>query len=868
MPARASAARVSRRRGSILPLLTITLIALMGLVALAIDLGMVAMARTQCQNAADCAALAGARTLSGDPTTSNNYANCEPAARKAVGANKVLNTYINGNDTTNVAVSIGAYAYDPTTSLFTIKIPKGATDPYSLVRVTVNASSARFFSRVWSFASVPVSATATAAHRPRDVALVLDFSGSMRYASCLGIPAYPPYGSPNVRNNGSGTGSGSNNPESVYPKFGHYSATATAGLQFTSATMLNSDQYTPSNITEADSYNDNRPPLVGDFYQHVPYTDPDIPAFNNTNGTGPTVPADASLDADNFAGGDKPLKNSMNLATNSYAYTLQDALNTTSATSTNGKLWEGTSPVSSGGYQTITGTAFKGYTQGPRYWGKTFFIWPPDKVSTNDWRRKFFGTNDNTRLFDSGGNWKVPASTSSGVTTTNYTINYAAILTWIKASPSPFPPRLHAGHVQYYSSIPSTIDTSSFPPADRDQRFWKEYIDYCLGLQQTGSTSWSVITPAVGYGDDYTWTSSSYPIQITSPPSDGRYMNYADNPKRPRTHFWFGPMTMVDFISNFNQARFWAPGDCHEAPLYACKLAVRAALTDAQNNHPNDYMSLVLFSYPKTSASDASNYYGQPRFNAPRVPLGTNYPLMTASLWFPPSTLNADGTNNLSMVTPYDAGNDEVPRAAGVTCYAMPLMLAYNQFRYTTTSDTTLRRWVTPSTTVPEGLAGGMGRKGAQKMVIFMTDGAPNTKATAALSTATNPKYYPVRYNAANQAGSEYPAVTYVGDNDSGVLAEINGIIDQLKADNSTARRPFRLHAIGFGPVFDASNPDQAACLATLQSMQYHGNTQASASTPLDSFKLATGTDAQVMTKLQTAITTIMQGSIQIVLLE
>ena len=69
------------RRGTILPLLAISLIALLGFVALAIDVGMMAIARTQCQNAADCAALTGARTLSGDQATNDNYANCEPAAR-------------------------------------------------------------------------------------------------------------------------------------------------------------------------------------------------------------------------------------------------------------------------------------------------------------------------------------------------------------------------------------------------------------------------------------------------------------------------------------------------------------------------------------------------------------------------------------------------------------------------------------------------------------------------------------------------------------------------------------------------------------------------------------------------------------------
>jgi hypothetical protein len=198
----------------------------------------------------------------------------------------------------------------------------------------------------------------------------------------------------------------------------------------------------------------------------------------------------------------------------------------------------------------------------------------------------------------------------------------------------------------------------------------------------------------------------------------------------------------------------------------------------------------------------------------------------------------------------------------------MPLMLAYNQFQYTSLSDTTLRKWITPSASVAEGMAGGMGRKGAQKMVIFCTDGAPNTTATASRTTSGNPKYYRIRYNPANEGGSEYPTVSYVSDNHSTVRNEIYGIIDQMRTDYTSPRKPFRLHTIGFGPVFDSANPDQAECLTTLQNMQFRGKTQNSASTPLDPFKIVTGTDTQVINDLQTAIKTIMQGSIQIVLLE
>ena len=67
----------------------------------------------------------------------------------------------------------------------------------------------------------------------------------------------------------------------------------------------------------------------------------------------------------------------------------------------------------------------------------------------------------------------------------------------------------------------------------------------------------------------------------------------------------------------------------------------------------------------------------------------------------------------------------------------MALMLCYNQFAVTPSTDTTLRTFVTSSPiTFPTGMAGGMGRKGAQKVVIFETDGLANCTATASLVNA------------------------------------------------------------------------------------------------------------------------------------
>ncbi len=73
------------------------------------------------------------------------------------------------------------------------------------------------------------------------------------------------------------------------------------------------------------------------------------------------------------------------------------------------------------------------------------------------------------------------------------------------------------------------------------------------------------------------------------------------------------------------------------------------------------------------------------------------------------------------------ANFNDTPRAQGDTCFAMGLMLCYNQFAVTATSDNTLRSFVSNSPiTFPTGMAGGMGRKGAQKVIIFETDGMAN----------------------------------------------------------------------------------------------------------------------------------------------
>ena len=79
----------TRRDGAVLPLVTVCLVGLVGFVALAIDVGMMAVARTQAQSAADVAALAGARTLDGKSANNNRF-NAEAEAVEAATSNSIL----------------------------------------------------------------------------------------------------------------------------------------------------------------------------------------------------------------------------------------------------------------------------------------------------------------------------------------------------------------------------------------------------------------------------------------------------------------------------------------------------------------------------------------------------------------------------------------------------------------------------------------------------------------------------------------------------------------------------------------------------------------------------------------------------------
>jgi hypothetical protein len=343
-----------------------------------------------------------------------------------------------------------------------------------------------------------------------------------------------------------------------------------------------------------------------------------------------------------------------------------------------------------------------------------------------------------------------------------------------------------------------------------------------------------------------------------------RSVDYDDNPLRPRHQFWFGPMTFVDFLGNYNTQRFWWPGNCHEAQAWACKVGIQTAIDDIKNNHPGDFIALAFFSNPLNSRTDPTG-----QFNRPAVPLGRNYQQLKDSLWFPPSTIFGNATE----ITPYDPDFDQVPRAKGGTAPGMGFMLAYNML---SSSAGNLRFYSRPQPDY-RGHAGGLGRKGASRIVIFETDGAPNTRAVAGMGGSGADSYYKVRLwnpvNLKDSANTEWP--TSSGSYSDNEVYDVVKQICKLETANppgySTPRKPALVYPIGYGTLFDPSNPGpaQSDALNFLQTCAYYGNTagNTSGSAFPDSRRIY-GTNQQRIDRIRQAFTDIMQSGVQVSLIE
>src|SRR5207253_11184056 len=126
--------------------------------------------------------------------------------------------------------------------------------------------------------------------------------------------------------------------------------------------------------------------------------------------------------------------------------------------------------------------------------------------------------------------------------------NYPAVLAWLKTGPKTMPPNLRAGRILFYTQIPSDCTT----PANQDEWFWREYIDYVLGVQANRAcynATYCLAGTEVFLSDTWatkfllTATSGFKPTgAINTNPKP--YMCYTDVPNMPRAKFFFGPASL------------------------------------------------------------------------------------------------------------------------------------------------------------------------------------------------------------------------------------------------------------------------------------------------------------------------------------
>ena len=277
--------------------------ALIGFLALAIDVGIMVTAKTQAQQAADLAALTAARTINGNASNNYNQTLATTNVQNILSYNSILGTAIQSSQ---LSLSYGSYDYNDSAQTFSANFPATANTPYTAVASTVtvtNVSAA--FSAIFGYTVLPqITTYATAVHRPRDVALVMDLSGSMRMGTCLGFDF-----ATSTRT--------TNNPDTNVPTFGHYSSSS-ANLTYPLASgNRNSatESYTisPSNTTMANSSYSLT--YINNFYSNAAYATTLVRAFDSytsTNGGSSwTAPTSGSpqLPSSSYAttpGGDCP----------------------------------------------------------------------------------------------------------------------------------------------------------------------------------------------------------------------------------------------------------------------------------------------------------------------------------------------------------------------------------------------------------------------------------------------------------------------------------------------------------------------------------------------------------------------------------
>jgi len=164
---RQSSFACSRRRGAVIVLAAIGLVALVMMVAFAIDLGYLCTVRTELQCAADAGALAGVAELSDNPGRARQLAKDYVRRNVAVKDSDIDIRFGRWNRAN------GSFIPDA--------MPRDALEV-----IVHRPDTPLFFGKIIGRTTQEMSGRAVASFSPRDIVLVLDFSGSMNSHDRIG----------------------------------------------------------------------------------------------------------------------------------------------------------------------------------------------------------------------------------------------------------------------------------------------------------------------------------------------------------------------------------------------------------------------------------------------------------------------------------------------------------------------------------------------------------------------------------------------------------------------------------------------------------------------------------------------------------
>ena len=183
-----------KRRGNIVLLSAFVMVMIFGFLAFTVDIGYVAVSKAQLQNAVDAATLAAAMELNPNADQAVVKANVEAAVIEIAGKNPVGPEQGLGIDPTN-DIELGRRDWDSNNSTWVFNFSPTAT-PYNIVRVTGRLAVVKvdngvdppfdddrrlplFFAPVLGRSKVEMEVGSIATFQPRDMMLVIDYSGSM-----------------------------------------------------------------------------------------------------------------------------------------------------------------------------------------------------------------------------------------------------------------------------------------------------------------------------------------------------------------------------------------------------------------------------------------------------------------------------------------------------------------------------------------------------------------------------------------------------------------------------------------------------------------------------------------------------------------